>query len=126
MAYGAQAAQVLYVAARLALADLLATGPGDSCELAIKANLDERVLRRLLRGLVSLGVCSEVGFGRFALTEIGEYLRSDHPQSLQARILFNGEVLWPIWGELLGTVRSGSSGAVRAFGMPFCECGIAP
>jgi SAM-dependent methyltransferase len=52
---------------------------------------------------------------------MGQYLRSDHPQSLQARVLFNSEVLWPIWGALLDTVRSGKSGAVQAFGMPFYD-----
>jgi hypothetical protein len=121
MVYGAQAAQVIYVAAKFALADLLASGTQDSSELAKAASIDEPTLRRLLRGLVSLGICSEVELDRFALTEMGQYLRSDHPQSLQARVLFNSEVLWPIWGALLDTIRTGNSGAVQAFGMPFYD-----
>ena len=52
---------------------------------------------------------------------MGQYLRSNHPESLHARVLFNSEVLWPIWGELLETVRSGKSGAVQTFGMPFYD-----
>jgi len=119
--YGAQAAQIIYVAAKLAIADFLASGKQRSSELAKATSIDEPTLRRLLRGLVSLSICSEVQSDRFALTEMGQYLRSDHPQSLHARVLFNSEVLWPIWGELLETVRSGKSGAVQAFGTPFYD-----
>jgi hypothetical protein len=74
-------------------------------------------MRRLLRVVVSLGVCAEVEPDRFALTEMGQYLRSDRLDSLHARVLFNGEMLFPIWGELLNTVRSGESGSVRVFKM---------
>jgi O-methyltransferase domain len=119
--YGAHAAQIVYVAAKLALADLIAAGTEGSSALAQAAGLDEPTVRRLLRGLAGLGICSEIESGRFVLTAMGQYLRSDHPQSLQARILFNSEVLWPIWGALLDTVRTGNSGAVQAYGMPFYD-----
>jgi hypothetical protein len=121
MVYGAQAAQIIYVAAKVEIADLLASGPRTSADLAAATTVDELTLRRLLRGLVSLGVCSEVELDRFALTELGQCLRSDHSRSLQARILFNSEVLWPIWGGLLDTIRTGRSGAVSAYGTPFYE-----
>ena len=121
LAFGGQAAQVLYVAARLGLADLLAAGPRSSHEIASAVSVDELAIRRVLRGMVSLGLCSEVELHRFALSAVGGYLRSDQPGSLHARILFNTEVLWPIWGELLDTVRTGNSGAVRAFNMPLYD-----
>jgi SAM-dependent methyltransferase len=121
LVYGAQAAQVIYVAAKLGLADLIASRTQSSSELAKATSIDEPTLRRLLRGLASAGICSEAELDRFALTEMGQYLRSDHPRSLQARVLFNSEVLWPIWGTLLNTIRSGNSGAVQAFGMPFYD-----
>src|SRR6266496_2982905 len=66
-------------------------------------------------------VAAKVEIDRFALTELGQCLRSDHSRSLQARILFNSEVLWPIWGGLLDTIRTGRSGAVSAYGIPFYE-----
>jgi precorrin-6B methylase 2 len=121
MVYGAQTAQVIYVAAKLGVADLLTDGPRASTELAPGAGVDESILRRVLRGLVSLGLCIETEGDRFALTEMGQYLRSDSPDSLRPRAVFNGEVLFPIWGELLNTVRTGESGALRVFNMPLYE-----
>jgi O-methyltransferase domain len=121
MLYGAQTAQVIYVAARLGVADLLADGPRASTELAPVAGVDESILRRVLRGLVSLGLCVEIEGDRFALAEMGQYLRSDRPDSLRPRALFNGEVLFPLWGDLLNTVRTGESGSLRVFKMPLYE-----
>jgi len=92
MLYGAQTAQVIYVAAKLGVADLLTDGPRTSTELAGAAGVDESVLRRVLRGLVSLGLCLEIEGDRFALTEMGQYLRSDRSDSLRPRAMF-GEVL---------------------------------
>src|SRR5262245_10244255 len=121
MLYGAQTAQVIYVAAKLGVADLLTDGPRTSTELAGAAGVDESVLRRVLRGLVSLGLCLEIEGDRFALTEMGQYLRSDRSDSLRPRAMFNGEVLFRLWDELLNTVRTGESGALRVFGMPLYE-----
>ncbi|MEO8752725.1 MAG: methyltransferase [Casimicrobiaceae bacterium] len=121
MVYGAQGAQVIYVAAKLGLADCIASGTQHSAGLAQSAGIDEPTAQRLLRGLASLGICEEVETGRFALTGMGQYLRADHPQSLQARVLFNSEVLWPVWGAMLETVRSGNAGAMQVFGMPFYD-----
>jgi len=58
---------------------------------------------------------------RYKLSELGQFLRSDHPRSLRARILFNVEVLSPIWGQMLDTTRTGASGALAALGMSFYE-----
>ena len=121
MAYGAQTAQIIYVATRLGVADILRDAQRTSSELASAVGVDENTLRRLLRGLVSLGLCAEVEVNHFALTKIGKYLQSDRPDSLQSRVLFNGEVLFRLWGALLDTVRSGNSGAMRVFNMPLYE-----
>src|SRR5262249_30735462 len=64
---------VIYVAARLGVADLLAEGPKTSGELAQHTGVDERSLRRLLRALVSLGICTQPGKDQFAVTAIGDY-----------------------------------------------------
>ena len=96
LAYGAQAAQIVYVAAKLGLADLLGDGPVATAELAATAGVDAAGLRRVLRALVSLGVLAEAAGDRFALTEAGQYLRSDRPDSVQPRAIFNTEVLAPL------------------------------
>lgn len=91
-AYGAQTAQMLYVAAKLGIADQLRHGHHTAAELARTLGVNDSALQRILRGLVSLGVCAEIADDRFSLRSIGEYLRSDHPDSLQPRLLLNGEV----------------------------------
>jgi precorrin-6B methylase 2 len=121
LAYGAQAAQVIYVAAKVGLADLLKAGSRAASDLAAAADVDVSLFRRVLRSLVSLGVLTEVAGDRFALTEMGQYLRSDRPDSVQPRALYNTEVLQPIWSELLQVLRTGESGALRALGMPLFE-----
>ena len=121
LVYGAQVAQIIYVAASLGIPDLLAAGSRSASELATVTAIDEQTLRRVLRGLIALGLCCELEPERYALSELGQLLRTDHPRSLRARILFNTEVLSPIWGRMLDTTRTGASGALGALGMPFYE-----
>jgi hypothetical protein len=73
------------------------------------------------RGLISLGVCEESADARFSLTPVGAYLRIDHPESMQPRLLLNGEVHYALWNEVLETVRTGESASQRLFGMPFYD-----
>jgi hypothetical protein len=121
LAYGAQEAQVVYLAAKLGLADLLKGGLMPADDLATHVGVDAVLLRRILRALVSLGVLAEATDDRFALTEMGHYLRSDHPDSVQPRAIFNTEVLQPLWAELLHTLRTGESGAAHVLGMPIYQ-----
>jgi O-methyltransferase domain len=119
--YGTQTTQLAYVMAKLGLADLLKAGPKRSAELARATQTDPDILQRVLRGLASLGLCTEVDEGQFALTALGAYLRTDLPGSLHARALFNGEVNSPLWGDLLRTVQTGAPAAERVFGMPIYD-----
>jgi hypothetical protein len=121
LAFGAQVAQVVYVAAKLGLADLLTDGPLNVSELAAAAGAEPAVLRRVLRSLSSLGVVAQLPDDRFSLTDMGDYLRSDRPDSVQPRAIFNAEVLQPLWGELLHSLRTGDSGVERVLGMPMYE-----
>lgn len=121
LAYGAQAAQVIYVAAKLSLADQLKDGARSSADLAGAAGVDAVILRRVLRCLASLGVFVETAPDRFGLTEMGELLRSDRPDSLQPRAIWNTDVMLPLWGSLLHTLRTGESGAEHVLGMPLYD-----
>jgi hypothetical protein len=91
-AYGAQTAQLLYVAAKLGIADHLRHGHTTSPELAQTLGVNDSALQRILRGLVGLGVCAQSTDGRFSLTSAGTYLCNDHPDSVRPRLLLNGEV----------------------------------
>jgi len=121
VAFGAQSAQILYVAAKLGIADRLRTGPMTAPELASLLAVDAPALRRVLRGLIVLGVCDEQAGSSFGLTALGEHLRADHPRSVAARIVLNAEVHHALWADLLGTVRTGESASQRVFGLPFYE-----
>jgi hypothetical protein len=121
LAYGAQAAQIIYVAAKLGLADLLHMGPRTAADLAAEVGINAPLLQRVLRALVSLEVCTEMNGDAFALTETGQYLRVAHPDSVRSRSILNTEVLQPLWGELLHTIQTGQSGAERVLGMPLYQ-----
>jgi SAM-dependent methyltransferase len=76
----------LAIAARMGVADLLGRGPARISELAAAAGAEPDPLRRLLRALASCGLLDELPDGRFALTELGDVLRSDSPRSQRARL----------------------------------------
>jgi len=117
---GAMAAQGLYVAAKLGLADLLKDGPKSVDELAHLTAAHEPSLRRLLRALTSLGVFSQDAAGHFQNTDLSETLRTDHPESIRAWAIFLGApFLWRSWGELYETVLSGQPAVNRIYGGSF-------
>jgi hypothetical protein len=119
---GFQVTQALSVAARLNLADALREGPQSATELATMVGAHAPSLLRLLRYLVRVGVLAGADGDRFALTPLGEPLRSDHPDSLQSlAILYGSPVTWRSFGELYEAVVTGERAFERAFGLPFFE-----
>jgi SAM-dependent methyltransferase len=108
--------QAAYVAAELRIADLLAGDPKDVNELAQATETNASALRRLLRALASLGLCTENDDGFFALSPMGAHLRTDAPDSLRSWILWSGRYQWPVWGNLLHSVKTGESARNRATG----------
>lgn len=73
----------IQAAAELGMADALAEGPVAAGELADRLGCDPRALHRLLRTLSRKEVFTETAPGVFALADLGQPLRSDHPQSLR-------------------------------------------
>ncbi|MHB9025479.1 MAG: methyltransferase [Armatimonadota bacterium] len=114
---GYQQTALLYVAAKLGLADLLAAGPKSSDALAETLGAHPRSLHRLLRGLVVLGVCAEEGNGRFRLTALGRGLQADAPGSQRGTAILNGEEYAGAWGGLLHSVMTGETAFPQVFGM---------
>jgi hypothetical protein len=102
--------QILHVAARLGLADLLKEGPRSADDLAAATRTHPRSLYRLLRALASVGVFAEEDRHRFSLTPLADCLRSDVPGSLRAMAIMCGEERYQAWGELLHSVRTGQPG----------------
>ena len=107
--------QLVYVCARLGIADDLRHGPLSGSELAEKIGADADTLYRLLRGLVMLEVLTEEPDGRFGLTSAGERLSTDHYASLRGQVIIEGD-LARAWFDLLPAVRSGENPFRRCYG----------
>jgi hypothetical protein len=117
---GYQASQAIHVAATLGIADLLADGARSSDDVAEAAGADPDALYRLLRALAALGVLHEEDGRRFSLTELGDGLRSDAPQSVAGWAAYIGRpAYWQAWGALLHSVRTGRRRSRRCTG-PMC------
>jgi hypothetical protein len=109
--------QMVYVAAKLKLADLLTAGPRTAEDLAQETNTHAPSLYRLLRALASLGIFAEDSEHRFALTPLAECLRTDVPGSQHALAVMSGEEHYLGWGELLYSVQTGKTGFEKLYGM---------
>lgn len=101
--------QAIRTACVLRVPELLHAGSADADTLAAGIACHAPSLQRLLRALVTLGLCSMDAGGRCALTPGGALLCEDHPQSVRAWALLAGGPMWQRWGELEHSVRSGIS-----------------
>jgi O-methyltransferase domain/Dimerisation domain len=121
MMTGYWVSQGVYVAAKLGIADYLATGPVHYEDLARKTNTHALSLYRTLRALASVGVFAEINPGQFALTPMAVHLQSDVPNSMRALSIMYCEEQYRAWGDLLQTVRTGEPAFNRQFGMDVFE-----
>jgi hypothetical protein len=121
MISGYWTSQVLYVIAKLGLADLLKDGPKTAEELASSTQTHPRSLYRLLSGSVSLGLLAEDEQRRFRLTPISDWLRSGVPGSQRATAILVGDLLYRAWGDLLYSVQTGKVAFEKVHGLPFFE-----
>jgi len=113
---------VVYAAARLGLADHLASGPRSAAELAGDLRMHAPSLHRLMRTLASLGILTERDGGRFALTRLGESLETGAPGSARATLIaFCGRWFSRGWSEIMYSLETGRTGFEKAFGMPVFE-----
>src|SRR5262249_55054226 len=108
----------LITAAKLGLADLLASGPRTPADLAKATGTLPEPLYRLLRALASNGVFAEDGQGRFALTPLAELLRDDVPGSQRAMAILMGDEHFRAWGELEYSLRTGKIAFDHVYGKP--------
>jgi SAM-dependent methyltransferase len=104
---GYLATQLLYVAAKLSIADALASGPQTADALARRVGAIPDVLRRVLRGLAAESVLDEQPDGRFALTPLGSCLRADVSSSLRGAIIARGDLYYGAAAGLLEALQHG-------------------
>jgi hypothetical protein len=122
MIHGFMISQAIYVAAKLGLADLLKEGPRTSDDLACATSMHAASLYRILRTLASLGVFTETGPNLFALTPMGDTLRTDAEGSLRPlAVCMGGQCNWQAWGDILHSIKTGESAFEHVFGTDFFQ-----
>jgi O-methyltransferase domain/Dimerisation domain len=114
--------QSLHAAANLGVADVLAAGPRHVDEIAAETGAHAPSLHRLMRTLSSGGIFVESEPGCYALTPLGETLRTDVPGSVRAAVIWVGEPMhYATCGNLAETVKTGTPAFDRLFGQPYFD-----
>jgi hypothetical protein len=122
MAMGHWISRLVYVAAKLDLAGLLADGPKRADELAGPTGTDAGALYRVMRSLATLGILSENDSRQFSLTPLGEALKSDAPGAARSSVLTIASDWWfRGFGELMYSLQTGQSGFEKALGEPIFD-----
>jgi hypothetical protein len=110
--------RVVYATAKLGLADQLAAGPKNATELAGPMQVHAPSLHRLMRTLASLGLLTERSEQRFALTALGEALKTGALGSARASLLTLGSRwLQSSFDEIVHSIQTGKTGFEKAQGM---------
>lgn len=118
MLMGLWVSQILAAAARFGAADAIARGVTSSDDIAAEAGADRDTFYRLLRAAATCGILTETASRTFALTPLGECLRTDAPGSLKDLIIAEcAPGHWLPWGQLYDAVKSGRSFASEVLGM---------
>jgi SAM-dependent methyltransferase len=111
--------QLVFVAAKLGVADALVAGPLTVNEIAARVGAHPPYLGRILRALASVGIFASDPHGRFHLTRLAQTLRSDHPESLRNfALMLVDDYNWAAWGALEHTVRTGEPAFEHVHGAP--------
>lgn len=110
------AAALAYAAVKLGLPDRMGERAWTADRLAAELGVSAPQLKRLLRGLVTQGICEERGDGTFALSALGKSLRRHSPSRLGEKVMIVVEQYWQPWANLLHTVRSGEPAFEHVFG----------
>jgi len=119
---GMWAAKATAVAANLGIPDQLAHGPKTAEEVAKAIGVDASAVYRLMRAVMSVGVLTAEQEHRFALTPLGEALRSNVPGSMRSFLIAEmAPGHWLPWGNLEDAVRTGRPSAPKALGMDTWE-----
>ena len=107
-------ASCVNIAARLGIADRLATGPHTAADLARECGVNEDALYRVLRALAALGVFQEASPRTFALNPEGAALM-DGPVRWMA-LWIAGEFNFRVYANAMHSVQTGESAVPKTTG----------
>ncbi|MGH6865911.1 MAG: methyltransferase [Methyloceanibacter sp.] len=117
LVFGKQLTFALSGVARLGVADHMNGGPSPVEEIAAKVGAHAPSLYRVMRMLASMGVFTETPGRRFALTPVGELLRTGAPGSLRhVAIMFGDEWTTRAYEHFTHCLRTGKDGVTEAYG----------
>jgi hypothetical protein len=119
--FGKQITYALAALARLGIADHMGNTPISVDALAKKAGAHAPSLYRVMRMLASAGVFTEAD-RQFALTPVGELLRTDHKHSARYRAMLRGDE-WTTraYEHFVDCIRNGTDGVTKAYGKNMFE-----
>jgi len=115
--FGKQLTYSLSGVARLGVADHMDKTARPIEELATKVGAHAPSLYRVMRLLASLGVFKEGPARHFALTPVGELLKTDAPASLRSMaMMFGEEFSTRAYAHITDCLRTGGDGVTEAYG----------
>lgn len=109
------ASRAIYVAAKLAIADLLDNGPKTAAELGNALAIDSDALFRIMRLLTKIGIFEQSDETRFSLTALGEPLRTASSQSMRDYIILYHEIQYPTFTNIMYRLHEGGSAHLKTF-----------
>jgi O-methyltransferase domain len=93
--------QIVSTAANVCIADHLAGGPKSASEIAEAVRCNPRALHRFMRALANFGIVKSAGNQKFALTPLGEALKSGAPGAAWSTVLMTaGPLVWKCFEQL--------------------------
>lgn len=112
--------QLIFVAAKLGIADLLADGAKSTTELANATSVIESRLYRVMRALASIGIFAEDKPRQFKLTPLAIPLQSNIPESQRDFAIMMGSQ-WHVsaWANIMHCLKSEASAFEDVF-----KCGL--
>jgi len=99
--------RVMYVAAKLGIADHVGDEGASAQDLAQKLDVDPAALYRVMRVLAGLGVLHQDDNDRFFVTPFGKTLRKDSPQSVRDYAIYSHEIVYDAFKDIVDSVSSG-------------------
>jgi hypothetical protein len=122
MASGCWISQLVSTAANLSIADHLASGAKSASEIAEAVRSNPRALHRFMRALANFGILTRAGEQKFALTPLGEALRSGAPGAARSTVLMTaGPLVWKCFEQLQYSVETGQTAMEKVFGLPLFD-----
>src|ERR1700681_81419 len=122
MITGHWVSQLIGSLCRLGIPDALAEQPLTSAVIADKCGSNPGATYRILRAATGLGLFKEIRPDAFALTPLGDLLKSNTLGSLREfSIAQTDHAHWMAWGQLIDAVKTGERAAPKALGMEIFE-----